>query len=94
MPRTATATAKVKHLRIPVSLTAEQFESFVLPSLSMPKRRPACEIGYHKLFNYVLKVLYTGMQWKELPIELGQNGKPEIHYTGIYKRFVTWSEGA
>jgi len=92
MPRTATATAKVKHLRIPVSLTAERFESFVLPFLSMPKRGPACKIGYHKLFNYVLKVLYTGMQWKELPIELGQNGKPEIHYTGIYQRFVTWSE--
>jgi transposase len=92
MPRSATATAGTKHLTIPVSLTAEQFERFVLPCLSMPKRGPKCKIGYYKLFNYVLKVLYTGMQWKELPVALGQDGKPEIHYTCVYKRFVVWSE--
>ena len=91
MPRSATATAGTKHLTIPVSLTADQFERFVLPCLSMPKRGPKCKIGYHKLFNYVLKVLYTGMQWKELPIAL-QDGVPEIHYTSVYKRFAVWSE--
>ncbi len=51
----------------------------------MPQRGPDCKIGYHKAFNYILKVLYTGMQWKELPIEKGPDGKAEIHYTGIYK---------
>lgn len=92
MPRSTTAAAGTKHLTIPVSLTAEQFERFVLPCLSMPKRGPKCKIGYHKLFNYVLKVLYTGMQWKELPIVPGANGKPEIHYTVVYKRFAQWSD--
>jgi transposase len=58
----------------------------------MPKRGPKCKIGYHKLFNYVLKVLYTGVQWKELPIDLSADGKPEIHYTVIYKRFAQWSD--
>lgn len=91
MPRSATATLGTKYLTIPVSLTAEQFERFVLPCLSMPKRGPKCKIGYHRLFNYVLKILYTGMQWKELPIALGPDGRPEIHYTVIYKRFVRWS---
>lgn len=92
MPEPARTTAGAKHLTIPVSLTAEQFERFVLPCLSMPKRGPKCKIGYFRLFNYILKVLYTGMQWKELPIKLGPDGKPEIHYTGIYKRFALWSE--
>jgi hypothetical protein len=32
------------------------------------------------------------MQWKELSIEKESNGKPEIHYTGIYKIFARWSE--
>ena len=39
----------------------------------------------------ILKVLYTGIQWKELPINKGINGKPEIHYTGIFKQYAKWS---
>ena len=56
MPRSTTAAAGTKHLTIPVSLTAEQFERFVLLCLFMPRRGPKCKIGYHKLFNYVLMV--------------------------------------
>ncbi len=57
-----------------------------------PKRGPQCKLGYHKPFNYLLKVLYTGMQWKELPIAKGTDGKAEIHYTGIFKLFSRWAE--
>ncbi len=46
---------------IPVQLSAEEFEKFILPHLSLPKRGPQCKIGYHKPFNYILKVLYTGV---------------------------------
>ena len=42
--------------------------------------------------NYILKVLYTGMQWKALPIEKGPEGKAELHYTGIVKLFARWAE--
>jgi transposase len=57
----------------------------------MPKRGPKCQIGYHKLFNDILKVLYTGMQWKELPIALNpKTGKGEIHYSNVYKPFAKW----
>ena len=31
-----------------------------------------------------------GCQWKELPIEIGQDGHPEIHYTRIYRMFRFW----
>jgi len=57
----------------------------------MPKRGAKCKIGYFRAFNYILKVLYTGMQWQELPIREEKKGKAEIHYTGIYKLYARWS---
>ena len=67
---------KPLYKRIPVKLLREEFEKFILPDLSMPKRGPRCKIGYWKVVNYILKVLYTSIQWKEVPIEMGTNGKP------------------
>ena len=49
---------------IPVQLSEPEFETFILPHLSMPKRGPKCTLGYHRVFNLILWVLYTGMQWK------------------------------
>gem|GEM_PF-3654593 len=39
------------------------------------------------IFNYILKLLYLGRQWKELPIEKNKEGEQEIHYTRIYAAF-------
>jgi transposase len=39
-----------------------------------------------------LWVLYTGMQWKCLPIPHDAHGKPAIHYTTVYKVFAKWAE--
>ena len=63
-----------------------------LPYLSMPKRGPKAKIGYWKLFNLILNVLYYGIQWKELPIEKDSNGKQEIHYSNVYRHFARWSD--
>src|SRR6266850_5078626 len=49
---------------IPVQLSDTEFTAFILPHLTMPKRGPKCKLGYHRLFNLILWVLYTGMQWK------------------------------
>jgi hypothetical protein len=84
--------AKPDSTAIPVQFSAQEFTEFILPHLSLPKRGPQCKLGYHKPFNYILKVLYTGMQWKELPIEKGPEGKAELHYTGIFKLFARWAE--
>ncbi len=32
------------------------------------------------------------MQWKELPIDKGAEGKAELHYTGVFKLFARWAE--
>jgi transposase len=77
---------------IPVQLSEREFTEFIFPHLSMPKRGPRCKLGYHRLFNLILWVLYTGMQWKCLPIPKGPTGKPEIHYTNVYRAFAKWAD--
>src|SRR3989442_6337490 len=77
---------------IPVQLSEPEFETFILPHLSMHKRGPKCKLGYYRVFNLILWVLYTGMQWKCLPIPQDSNGKPAIHYTTVYKVFARWAD--
>ena len=72
---------------IPTDLTLEQFEEFVLPHLHIGSRGPEPKLPLHRTFNYILKLLYLGCQWKELPIEKNTEGRPEIHYTRIYATF-------
>jgi hypothetical protein len=69
---------------IPVQLSELEFTAFILPHLSMPKRGPKCKLGYYRVFNLILWVLYTGMQWKCLPVPHEAQGKPAIHYTTVY----------
>ena len=76
---------------IPVQLSETEFTAFILPHLSMPKRGPKCKLGYHRVFNLILWVLYTGMQWKSLPVPQDANGTPAIHYTTVYRVFATWA---
>jgi transposase len=77
---------------IPVQLSEPEFDAFILPYLSMPKRGPKCKLGYYRVFNLILWVLYTGMQWKCLPVPTDDQGKPAIHYTTIYKVFAKWAD--
>jgi transposase len=72
---------------IPTQLSLSQFEEFVLPHLPARGRGPQPKLSWHQTFNYILKALYLGCQWKELPIEKGPDGLPEIHFTRIYHAF-------
>jgi transposase len=87
----STTTAKPATTPIPVQLSEPECTAFILPHLSMPKRGPQCKLGYHRVFNLILWLLYTGMQWKCLPVPTDTHGKPAIHYTTIYKVFATWA---
>jgi transposase len=75
---------------LPTQLGLAQFEQFVLPHLSIGRRGPAPKLGLHKIFNYILLLLYLGCQWKELPIQKDGEGRPEIHYTRIYSAWRRW----
>ena len=77
---------------IPVQLSETEFTAFILPHLSMPKRGPKCKLGYHRVFNLILWLLYTGMPWKCLPVPHDPHGKPVIHDTTLYKVFAKWAD--
>ena len=76
---------------IPASLTIGEFNEFILPHLLKGKRGPETKISLHKIFSYILIVLYTGMQWHMLPINKDHCGEPEIHYTRVFRKFNQWS---
>jgi transposase len=75
-----------------VQLSETEFNTFIFPHLSMSKRGPQCKLGYHRLFNLMLWVLYTGMPWKCVPIPQDAHGKPAIHDTTVYKVFAKWAD--
>lgn len=61
---------------IPTSVTEEQFERHIRPYLKTAQRGYECKIPLYKIFNYILKRLYMGCQWAELPIA-STSGNPE-----------------
>ena len=77
---------------IPVQLSSPEFEAFILPHLSMPKHGPKCKLGYYRVFNLILWVIYTEMQWKCLPVPTDANRTPAIHSTTVYKVFAKWAD--
>jgi hypothetical protein len=77
---------------IPVQRSAPEFEALLVPHLSMPKRGPQCTLGYHRVFYFILWVLYTGIPWQCLPIPQDAQGKPAMHATTIYKGFANWAD--
>jgi transposase len=76
--------------KIPTVLTEKEFNEFVLPHLQKGKRGPHKKLSFFKLFNYILKLMHTGCQWQNIPIDKDVSGKPEIHYTNIFNAFKFW----
>jgi hypothetical protein len=78
---------------IPTELTEKEFELYVLPYIPKQISGPKPNIPLYKIYNYILYVLYTGCQWKSLQktIDKKPDGKPELHYTNVFKRFNYWS---
>jgi len=79
-----------KYQSIPTRLTEDEFEQFVLLHLTKGSRGPSTKVSFYRLFNYILKLMHTGCQWEEIPIEKEASGKPEIHYTRIFRTFQRW----
>jgi transposase len=77
---------------IPVQLSASECNQFIWPHLSLPKRGPKGKLGYHRVFNRILWVLYTGRQWQCLPVLKDSDGKAEIPSTTVDKVFARGSD--
>lgn len=78
---------------IPTSLTENQFDQHVRPYISVAKRGFESKIALYKVFNYVLKKLYTGCQWKEVPLGPDPDNpeKQEISWHAVYYHYRKWS---
>src|SRR3989442_6648534 len=77
---------------IPVQLSDTEFHQFILPHLSVRKRGTKFKLDYHGMFKLILWVLYTGMQWKCLPVPKDAQGKSASHYTTVYRAFAKWAD--
>jgi len=88
---------KLKYKHIPTELTKQQFDQFVLPFLSTGSRGPKCKVPLFNIFNYILKIIYTGMQWKQLPIQLDNKGRPRgkpgyVHQIAPSKKYYYFQQ--
>ncbi|WP_075553163.1 transposase [Candidatus Paracaedibacter symbiosus] len=79
-----------RYQSIPTTLEEDEFNEFVLPYLTKGSRGPGTKLTFYRLFNYLLKLMHTGCQWEELPIEKDAFGKPEIHHTRLFRTFKRW----
>ncbi len=59
---------------IPVQLSEPEFEAFILPHLSMPKRGPKCKLGYYRVFNLIEDVSNL---WICYPLGVRENHQRE-----------------
>ena len=81
---------KTVNTRIPVYFNETDFNKFILEHLWEGSRGPRSKLSKYKLFHYMLYVLYTGIQWKMLPIEKDADGLPEIHFTRVWHKYKQW----
>lgn len=76
-----------KYTKLPVHVGLKSFRKHIAPHLSTGKRGPKPKISLYRLFNCILQVLRTGMQWDALRV-----GRNELHYTNVYKWHARWSK--
>lgn len=73
--------------KLPKRVTRRDFNRYILPCLKKYHKGPKPKLSYYKIFNYILYVLYTGCQWRALPIY-----QKEITWQNIHKWHVRWSK--
>ena len=81
------ATSSYPHGSLPVKIGRADFNKYIHPYLSRGKRGPPTKISRHKIFDYILYVLHTGMQWNELRTQ-----RNEIHWSNVYRWHNRWSK--
>jgi len=75
---------------IPVQFSESEFNEFILKHLPEKMQKRHYKVPRNKIMNYILKFLYMGCQWKMLPIENDKAGRPEIHYSQVFRVYQAW----
>lgn len=71
---------------IPKQVSRNDFNRHITPYLKKRKDGPKPKLSQYKVFNYILYVLHTGIQWNQL-----KTRRNELHWTNIYKWHNRWS---
>lgn len=72
---------------MPTEVSRRDFNRYIDSHLHRPHKGPKPKLSLYKIFNYILSVLHTGMQWDQLKTK-----RNELHYTNIYKWHNRWSK--
>lgn len=78
---------KTKIHKLPRKVSRKDFNKYIACHLSRGCRGPKPKISRYKIFNYVLHVLHTGIQWDQL-----KTYKNELHWSNVYKWHNRWSK--
>lgn len=73
--------------RLPTQVSIAHFRKFIEPHLSKATRGPKGKIPRHRIFNYILYVLHTGIQWNQL-----KTRRNELRWCNVYKWHNRWSK--
>ena len=73
--------------KLPIKVSQKDFNRYIGPFLSSGKRGPDTKISRYKIFNYILYVLHTGVQWNQL-----MTVRREISWSGVYYHHSRWSK--
>ena len=79
-------TSKTKK-KLPVKVSQNDFNRFIKPLLRRPTKGPKPKVSYYKIFNYILYVLHTGIQWKCLVTQ-----HHELSWQTVYHYHNRWSK--
>ena len=72
---------------IPNQVSRKDFNEYILPHLSKRLKGRKPKLSLYKIFNYILYVLHTGIQWDQL-----RTRRNELHWSNVYKWHNRWSK--
>ena len=72
---------------IPTEVSRRDFNRYINPHLQRPHKGPKPTLSLYKIFNDILSVLHTGIQWDQLKTK-----RNELHDTNVYKWHNRWSK--
>jgi transposase len=73
--------------QIPTKVARKAFHRYLDPHLKRPTTGPKPKLSHYRIFNYILYVLHTGIQWEQLKTK-----RNELHYTNVYKWHNRWAK--
>ena len=77
----------LKYNSLPKQVSRKDFNRYILPHLKKRIKGPAPKLSLYKIFNYILYVLHTGIQWNQL-----RTRRNELHWSNVYKWHNRWSK--